>query len=153
MFQYKNSLNVYKWKLFSCFWLCDPMDYSLPGSSVHGTLQAKILEWVAVPFSTGSSQPRNQPRVTCVAGRFLMSWATRETLKLAAKLKWEQPILWIVLVLRFRSAQSRMVAASHMWLFKIKFKLNMTKFWFPCCHISCAYQSFVARGYCRGHLR
>ena len=39
--------------------LCDPMDRSLPGSSVHGILQARILKWVAVPFSRGSSQPRN----------------------------------------------------------------------------------------------
>ena len=37
--------------------LCDPMDYSLPGSSVYGILQARILEWVAVPFSRGSSDP------------------------------------------------------------------------------------------------
>ena len=40
--------------------LCDPMDYSLPGSSVHGILQARILEWVAMPSSRGSSQPRDQ---------------------------------------------------------------------------------------------
>ena len=40
-----------KWKLLSRVWLCDPMDYNLPGSSVHGILQARILEWVAVPFS------------------------------------------------------------------------------------------------------
>ena len=39
--------------------LCDPKDYSLPGSSVHGILQAKILEWVAIPFCRGSSQPRD----------------------------------------------------------------------------------------------
>ena len=43
----------------SCSTLCDPMDCSPPGSSVHGTLWAKTLEWVAVPFSGGSSQPRN----------------------------------------------------------------------------------------------
>ena len=42
-----------------CPTLCEPIDYSLPGSSVHGILQAKILEWVAVPFSRGSSQPRD----------------------------------------------------------------------------------------------
>jgi len=41
----------------SCPILCDPMDYSLPGSSVHGMLQAKILEWVAIPFSKRSFQP------------------------------------------------------------------------------------------------
>ena len=39
----------------SCLTLCDPMDYSLPGSSAHGILQARILEWVAIPFSRGSS--------------------------------------------------------------------------------------------------
>ena len=45
-----------------CPTLCNPMDGSPPGSSVHGILQARILEWVAIPFSRGSSQPRDQPR-------------------------------------------------------------------------------------------
>ena len=44
----------------SCLTLCDPMDCNLPGSSVHGILQARILEWVAISFSRGSSQPRDQ---------------------------------------------------------------------------------------------
>ena len=44
----------------SCLTLCDPMDYSPPGSSIHGILQARTLEWVAVPSSRGSSQPRDQ---------------------------------------------------------------------------------------------
>ena len=59
--------------LQSCPTLCDPMDCSLPDSSVHGILQARILEWVAMPFSRGSSQPRNQTQVSCIsctAGRF-----------------------------------------------------------------------------------
>ena len=43
---------------------------SLPGFSVHGILQARILEWVAISFSRGSSQPRNQTQVSCIAGRF-----------------------------------------------------------------------------------
>ena len=47
--------------------LCDPMDYSLPGSSVHGVLQARILEWVAIPFSRG---PRNRTGDSCTAGGF-----------------------------------------------------------------------------------
>ena len=51
----------------SCPTLCDPMDCSLPGSSV----QARILEWVAIPFSRRSSQLRNQTQVSCIAGRFL----------------------------------------------------------------------------------
>ena len=47
------------------------MDYSPPGSSVHGILQARILEWVAFPFSRGSSWPRDQTPISCIAGRFL----------------------------------------------------------------------------------
>ena len=49
---------------------CDLMDCSLPGSSVHGILQSRILEWTAIPFSWGSSGPRDQTRVSCIAGRF-----------------------------------------------------------------------------------
>ena len=55
-----------------------PMDSSPPGSSIHGILQAGILEWAAIPFSRGSSQPRDQTRVSLLAGRFFTSWATRE---------------------------------------------------------------------------
>ena len=57
----------------SCPTLCDPMDYT-----VHGVLQARILEWVAFPFSRGTSQPRNRTRVSCIAGGLFTSWATRE---------------------------------------------------------------------------
>ena len=60
--------------------LCDPMDYSLPLSSVHGILQATMLEWVAIPFSRGSSQPRDWTWVFCVAGRFFTIWVTMEAL-------------------------------------------------------------------------
>ena len=51
---------------------------SLPGSSVYGILQARILEWVAIPFSRGSSQLSDQTWVSCVVGRFFAIWATRE---------------------------------------------------------------------------
>ena len=53
--------------LQSCPALCDPIDCSLPGSSVHGILQAKILEWVAVPFSRGSSAPRDEIGVSYIS--------------------------------------------------------------------------------------
>ena len=59
----------------SCLTLCDSMDYT-----VHGILQARTLEWVAFPFSRGSSQPRDQTQVSRIAGRFFTSWATREAL-------------------------------------------------------------------------
>ena len=53
-----------------CLTLYDPMDCSPPGSSVHGILQARILEWVATSFSRGPSRPRDQTQVSCIAGRF-----------------------------------------------------------------------------------
>ena len=53
-----------------CPTLCDPMDWSLPGSSVQGILQARILEWVAISFSRGSSQPRDETQVSRITGRF-----------------------------------------------------------------------------------
>ena len=56
----------------ACPTLCSPVDCSLPGSSVHGILQAKILEWVAIPFSRGPSWPRNWTWVSCIAGRFFI---------------------------------------------------------------------------------
>ena len=65
----------------SCPTLCDSMDCSPPGSSVHGILQAEILEWIAVPFSRGSSWPRDWTHVSCVScigGRFFIIWANRE---------------------------------------------------------------------------
>ena len=61
-----------------CLTLCDPVDYRPLGSSVHGILQARILEWVAIPFSRGSSWPRDQTWVSHIAGRFFIIWATRE---------------------------------------------------------------------------
>ena len=66
--------------------LCDPLDCSPPGSSVLGILQARILEWVAIPFTRGSSQPRDWAWVSCIAGRLFTIWATREELWLCFSL-------------------------------------------------------------------
>ena len=62
----------------SCPTLCDPVDCSLPGSSVHGILQARMLEWVAISFSRASSRPRDRTRVSHIGGRRFNLWATRE---------------------------------------------------------------------------
>ena len=73
-----------KWKvkvIQSCLTLCNHMNCSPPGSSVHGILQATILEWVVVPFSRGSSQPRDWTQVSCIAGGFFTVWATRKVQK------------------------------------------------------------------------
>ena len=62
----------------SCLTLGDPMDCSLPGSSIHGIFQARIQEPGAMPFSRGSFRPRDQTQVFCLAGRFFTIWDTRE---------------------------------------------------------------------------
>ena len=67
--------------LLSCIQICNPMDCSPPGSSVHGILQARILEGVAIPFFRGSSPPRDRTHIFCrswTADRFFTIWATRE---------------------------------------------------------------------------
>ena len=61
----------------SCLTLCDPMDCSPPGSSVHGIFKARIPEWVSIPFSRGSSPPRDWTQVSCTAGRLFTVWDTR----------------------------------------------------------------------------
>ena len=62
----------------SCLTLCDPMDCSLSGSSIHGIFQARVLEWVVISFSKGSSWPWDWTQVSCTVGRCFTVWATRE---------------------------------------------------------------------------
>ena len=70
----------YEVKSLSCVHLCNSMDCSLPGSSsIYGIFQARILEWVAIFFSKGSSWPRDQTQVSHIAGRLFTFWATRES--------------------------------------------------------------------------
>ena len=64
----------------SCLTICDPMDYSLPGSSLLGIIPARTLEWVAISFSRGSSWPRDRTHVSCIAQEFFYSWAIGEAL-------------------------------------------------------------------------
>ena len=81
----------YNWKMLvtqSHPTLCDPVDCSSPGYSVHGILQARILEWVAISFSRGSSQPRDWSQVSCIGGRFFTVWATRVSWKMKVHLQY-----------------------------------------------------------------
>ena len=73
---FSTTFSPWKWKVkvaHFCPTLFDPMNYK-----IHGILEARVLECVAFPFSTGSSQPRDQTQVSCIAGRFFTSWATGE---------------------------------------------------------------------------
>ena len=75
-FNIPRQVTKWKWKSLSCVRLCDTMDYT-----VHGILQARILERVTVPVSRGFSQARDRTQVSLIAGRFFTSWTTRETQK------------------------------------------------------------------------
>ena len=84
--------------------LCNHMNCSPQGSSGHGISQARILEWVAIPFSRGYSWPRDQTWVSCIAGRFFTFWATREAQIITiiitiSKLKLSNSFLAIYLIL------------------------------------------------------
>ena len=92
-----------KWKSEVTQWcptLCDPMDCSLPGYSIHGTFQARVLEWIAISFSRGFSWPRNRTRVSCIAGRRFTLWATREAHSSNYKLL---PIIFISKAFRIKN--------------------------------------------------
>ena len=66
----------------SCLTFWDPTDCSPPGSSIHGSLQSRILQWMAIPFSRRSSWPRAQTQISCIAGRFFTTWAIRKSMLL-----------------------------------------------------------------------
>ena len=88
--------------------LCDPMDCNPPGFSVHGLLQARILGWVAISFSRGSSQPTHRTWVSCIGRWILYHWATREV-------RWKKlngPVKWQVLN---RNSWDRGLSLSWMW--------------------------------------
>ena len=84
------------------------MNCSPPGSSVHGILQARILEWLAIPFSRGYSWPRDQTWVFCIAGRFCTIWATREDHRIISQIN----TLPHFLVLEFTFIETERMAAS-----------------------------------------
>ena len=79
-----------------CPTLCKPMDCSPPGSSVHGISQARLLKWVAISFSRGSSQSRDRPQVSSTAGRFFSVSATSVA---QARVLWDWPPRSLLLLL------------------------------------------------------
>ena len=117
----KSYLCPYVYLVFltrSCPTLCEPKDCSPQGSSVHGILQARILEWVVIPFSRGSSEPWDPIWVSWIAGRFFTIKATREILISI----WDSDICDVALnfivpmfMVQFSSIQS----LSLVWLFEI----------------------------------
>ena len=102
----------------SCPAVCNSMNCSPPGCSVHGIFQARILEWVAISFSRGSSWPRDWTQVSCMAGGFFTVWATREDCQITARIliqeslvSWGQSSRWNGFVVGV------VQSLSHVWLF------------------------------------
>ena len=99
------------WVAQSCLTLCNHVNCGLPVSSVHGILQARILEWVAISFSSGSSRPRGWTQVSHIAGRFFTIWATRGALWQVIVLPWAsvfslfQGLIEIIIPIPWHSAQ------------------------------------------------
>ena len=115
----------------SCLTLCNPMDCSPSGSSVHGILQARILEWLAIPFSKEYSWSRVQTRVSHIAGRYFTIWATREAhdrIK-CCKYRFHQGLnspLWVSDPLS--SSMLLFILPSVSW-FSLVFTYTMEKYW------------------------
>ena len=120
-----------------CLTLCNSIDCRAPSSSVHGILQARIVEWVAIPYSIGFSQPRDQTQVSCIAGRFFTNWAMREALcnLLAAKslqlyltlcdpIDGSPPGSPVPGILQARTLEWVAISFSNAWKWKVKVKVK-----------------------------
>ena len=112
-----------------CLTLCDTMDCSLPGSSIHGIFQARVLEWVAISFSRGSSQTRDRILVSCTAGRHFTVWATRKALCSNSCLLSQ----WCCLTVLFSAARFSFCLQS--------FPVSAS---FPMSHLKCIYLELLA---------
>ena len=89
----KTSLEVESEVAQSCPTLCNPMDCSLPGSSIHGILQARVLDWVAISFSRGSSPPSDRTHISCITGGFFTAEPVLGSPLILVQLK---KILWVL---------------------------------------------------------
>ena len=112
-----------------CLTPCNPIDCSLSGSSVHGILQAIILEWVAISFSRGSSRPRDQTWVSSTVGRFFTIWAPRE----------DQELYECSMIISYFSLLPKLSEYTYHLYFVFKSLLNLLQycfrfmFWFFVC--------------------
>ena len=130
----------------SCLTLCDTMDCSPPGSSVHEIFQARILEWITISFSRGSSQPRDGTQVSCTAGRFFLP--TELQGKPIYTISFDF-CLWLTSLQRM--IMSRFIQVLQMALFNSFYELII----FHCVNLlylslcSCTFRLLLCLGYCK----
>ena len=118
----KKLWQSWKWKsesevALSCPTLCNPLDCSPPGSSVHGIFQARILEWVTISFSRRSSWLRDWTQVSCIVGRCFTVWATREV-KPRQHIKKQRHYF----VNKGSSSQGYGFSSVHVWMWELDYK-------------------------------
>ena len=166
---YIYTLHCCQWVTRSCLTIWDPVDCSPPGSSVHGILQARMLEWVATSFSRGSYQPWDWTcisRVSCVHRQILYHWATREALHTlyiyihtaaAAKSLQSCPTLCNPIdgsplcssvpgILQARTLEWVAIFFSNAWKWKVKVK-SLSRAWLLVTPWTSAYQAPLSMGY------
>ena len=117
--------------VYSCLTLCDPMDYSLLGSSIHGIFQARVLEWVAISSSRVSSQPRDQTQVFCIAADIYCSNLCSLLIRILLKSGISSPCVILVLLLSLKHITIWLHFTSLQWNRAVGFKttngLNIAK--------------------------
>ena len=138
------------------------MDCSPPGSSIHGIFQSRILEWVAISSSRGSSRPRDWTCVSCTGRWILYHWATGEALfhtATAAKSLQSCPTLWnpidgslpgspIPGILQARTLEWVAISSSNAWKWKVKVK-SLSRVWLLATPWTAAYQAPPSMGFSR----
>ena len=133
----------------SCPTLCDPMECSPPGSSVHGTFQVRIPEWVAISFSRGSSQPRDGTHFSCIAGRF---FTTAKSLQLCTTLcnpiDGSPPGSTVTGTLQARTLEWVAISFSNAWKWEVKLK-SLSRVWLLETPWAAAYQARPSMGFSR----
>ena len=149
---------LWKWKSHSCVRFCNPMDCSPPGSSVHRILQVRVLEWIAISFSKGSSWPSDWTRVSYVAGRFLTNWATREAAAAAKSLQscptlcnpidGSPPGPAVPGILQARALEWVAISSSNAWKWKVKVKW-LSRVWLLATPWTAAHQAPPSMGFSR----
>ena len=141
----------------SCPTLCNPMDCSLPGFSVHGIFQARVLEWVAMSFSRGSSQPRDWTRVSRIVGRRFTLWymvaaAAAKSLQ-SCRTLWDPrdgspPGSPVPGILQARTLEWVAIAFSNAWKWKVQVK-SLSRVWPSATPWTAAFQAPLSMGFSR----
>ena len=138
--------------LLWCLTRCDPMNCSLPGSSVHGILQARILQWVTMPSSRGSCGPRNRIQVSyvsCIGREFFITGKLLQSCPtLCNPIDGSPPGSPVPGILQARTLEWLAISFSNAWKWKVKVK-SLSRVWLFATPWTAAYQAPLSMGFSR----